>query len=86
MVTYSFIYTQEEYFINIRLISVIRTGLVSGKLSQTTQTLHVSRASARSFEKAQWEALEKRLLVWKAGLAGVLEVVASARGQTAIAA
>jgi translation initiation factor 3 subunit M len=57
---------------------VIRAGLVSGKLSQTTQTLHISRATARTFEHAQWEALEKRLLAWKTGLAAVLDVVASA--------
>jgi translation initiation factor 3 subunit M len=58
---------------------VIREGLVSGKLSQTTQTLHITRATARTFEREQWEALEKRLVAWKTGLAGVLEVVAAAR-------
>jgi translation initiation factor 3 subunit M len=62
---------------NIRL--VIRTGLLSGKLSQTTQSLHVYRSSARTFEREQWEALEKRLIAWKAGLASVLEVVTSAQ-------
>jgi translation initiation factor 3 subunit M len=60
-------------------IDVIREGLVSGKLSQTTQTLHITRATARTFEREQWEALEKRLVAWKTGLAGVLEVVATAR-------
>jgi len=58
---------------------VIRTGLLSGKLSQTTQSLHVYRSSARAFEREQWEALEKRLVAWKAGLASVLEVVTSAQ-------
>lgn len=49
-------------------------------MSQNTQTLHVIRSAARTFEHDQWQALEKRLVAWKAGLAAVLEVVASARG------
>ena len=60
-------------------MTVIRAGLVSGKLSQTTQSLRISRSSARKFEREQWEALEKRLLTWKAGLASVIEVVANAQ-------
>ncbi|KAF7332451.1 Eukaryotic translation initiation factor 3 subunit M [Mycena kentingensis (nom. inval.)] len=63
------------------VIDVIRTGLLAGKLSQTTQTLHVTRAKARAFEREQWEALEKRLVAWKAGLASVSDVVAQARKQ-----
>lgn len=62
-------------------IDVIRAGLVWAKLSQTTQSMHIARATARTFEKEQWEALEKRLVGWKTSLAGVLEVVASARKQ-----
>lgn len=58
---------------------VIRAGLISGKLSQTTQNLRVYKSSARKFEREQWEALEKRLLAWKAGLATVIEVVAAAQ-------
>jgi translation initiation factor 3 subunit M len=61
--------------------SVIRAGLLSGKLSQTTQTLHITRSTARTFEREEWEVLEKRLVAWKAGLTGVMEVVASARRQ-----
>ncbi|KAF7294350.1 Eukaryotic translation initiation factor 3 subunit M [Mycena chlorophos] len=63
------------------VIDVIRTGLLSGKLSQTSQTLHITRAKARSFEREQWEALERRLVAWKTGIAGVLDVVAQARKQ-----
>ncbi|KAL1741002.1 hypothetical protein HDZ31DRAFT_46364 [Schizophyllum fasciatum] len=63
------------------VIDVIRAGLVLGKLSQTTKTLHIVRATARAFEREQWEALEKRLVAWKAGLVGVMEVVANARRQ-----
>lgn len=37
------------------------------------------KSSARKFEREQWEALEKRLLAWKAGLASVIEVVAQAQ-------
>ncbi|ETW83622.1 hypothetical protein HETIRDRAFT_116256 [Heterobasidion irregulare TC 32-1] len=61
------------------VIDVIRAGLLSGKLSQTTQTLRVVRATARAFERPQWEALEQRLTAWRAGLESVLEVVASAK-------
>ncbi|KAH8094944.1 PCI-domain-containing protein [Cristinia sonorae] len=61
------------------VIDAIRAGLVSGKLSQTTHTFHVVRATARLFEREQWEVLEKRLAAWKTGLASVLEVVASAK-------
>ncbi|PCH40893.1 PCI-domain-containing protein [Wolfiporia cocos MD-104 SS10] len=61
------------------VIDVIRAGLLSGRLSQTSQTLHITRATVRTFERPQWEALEKRLLAWKSGLAGVLDVVAAAQ-------
>ncbi|KAE9386765.1 hypothetical protein BT96DRAFT_1026088 [Gymnopus androsaceus JB14] len=60
---------------------VIRAGLLSGKLSQNSQTLHVIRATARTFEREQWQALEQRLLAWKSGLSSVLEVVATAKKQ-----
>ncbi|KAG1831009.1 hypothetical protein EV424DRAFT_1307377, partial [Suillus variegatus] len=51
---------------------VICAGLLSGKLSQTTRSLHVFRSSARTFERERLEALEKRVVAWKAGLASVL--------------
>lgn len=63
------------------MLPVIRTGLLSGKLSQTTQTLHVIRSTSRTFDAPQWELLASRLTAWKAGLEGVLEVVESARKQ-----
>ena len=62
---------------------VIRAGLLSGKLSQTSQTLRVTRATARTFEREQWALLEKRLSAWKSGLANVLDVVAEARRKNA---
>ncbi|KAG6843721.1 hypothetical protein H0H87_001299 [Tephrocybe sp. NHM501043] len=65
-------------------IDVIRAQLVWGKLSQTAQNLHVTRATARTFEKVQWKALEKRLLAWKAGLSGVLDVVVNAKRQAGL--
>ncbi|KAG2054071.1 hypothetical protein BDR06DRAFT_884710, partial [Suillus hirtellus] len=37
-------------------IYVICTGLLTGKLSQTTKSLHVYHLSARMFEREQWEA------------------------------
>ncbi|KAF8806297.1 PCI-domain-containing protein [Phlegmacium glaucopus] len=63
-------------------IDVIRAGLVWGKLSQTTQSLQVTRSTSRTFEREQWQALEKRLVAWKAGLENVLDVVASAKRQS----
>ncbi|KAG5340416.1 hypothetical protein C0989_001656 [Termitomyces sp. Mn162] len=60
-------------------IDVIRAQLVWGKLSQTTHSLYVTRATARTFEKEQWEALQKRLLAWKSGLNGILDVVVNAK-------
>jgi len=61
------------------VIDVIRAGLLWGKLSQTTQSLYVIRSSVRAFEKEQWEVLEKRILAWKTGLQGVLDVVNNAK-------
>ncbi|CAA7260135.1 unnamed protein product [Cyclocybe aegerita] len=63
------------------VIDVIRAGLVWGKLSQTTQSLHITRATSRTFEREQWQVLEKRLLAWKTGLANILDVVANAKRQ-----
>ncbi|EIN10991.1 PCI-domain-containing protein [Punctularia strigosozonata HHB-11173 SS5] len=61
------------------VIDVIRAQLLTGKLSQTSQTLRVIRAKARTFERAQWEVLESRLVAWKQGLSSVLQVVSTAR-------
>ena len=58
---------------------VIRAGLVSGKLSQSSQVFHITRSTSRVFEREQWVALEKRLVAWQTGLAAVLAVVTSAR-------
>jgi len=60
-------------------LAVIRAGLVWGKLSQTTQSLQVIRSTSRTFEREQWQALEKRLVAWKSGLENVLNVVVSAK-------
>jgi len=68
------------------VIDVIRAGLVWGKLSQTTQSLQVIRSTSRTFEREQWQALEKRLAAWKLGLANVLNVVASAKRHSSQAA
>jgi translation initiation factor 3 subunit M len=58
---------------------VIRANLLWGKLSQTTQSLYVVRSSVRTFEKEEWETLEKRILAWKTGLSSVLDVVNNAK-------
>ncbi|KAJ7591436.1 PCI domain-containing protein [Mycena floridula] len=67
--------------VEIWIIDVIRTGLVSGKMSQTTQSLHIARSTARLFEREQWEALEKRITAWQTGLNDVLRVLADAKKQ-----
>jgi len=41
--------------------------------------MRVTRAAVRAFGLQEWALLVKRLTGWRAGLAGVLEVVASAR-------
>ena len=57
----------------------IRAKLISAKLSQTSKTLLVNRATARVFGHEQWEILEKKLLAWRTGLSSVLEVVAATK-------
>jgi translation initiation factor 3 subunit M len=52
-------------------------GLLTGKLAQPAQTLRVTRATARVFGPPEWELLVKRLTAWRAGIAGVLDVVAT---------
>ena len=75
-----FLQVQESPFIKfIYSFVVIRAGLVSGKLSQTTQSLYIIRATSRNFEQEQWRALEQRLMAWKTGLASILDVVISAK-------
>lgn len=55
---------------------------MSGKLSQTTQTLYITRSAVCSFELEQWQVLEQRLVSWKSKLRGVTKVVASAKRQS----
>jgi len=54
-------------------------GLLTGKLAQPAQTLRVTRATARVFGPPEWALLVKRLAGWRTGIAGVLDVVATAR-------
>jgi len=59
--------------------AVIRAQLVWGKLSQTSQSLYIARATSRTFEQEQWQTLEKRLIAWQSGLTNVLDVIANAK-------
>ncbi|KAH9971432.1 PCI-domain-containing protein [Lactifluus volemus] len=61
------------------VIDAIRADLLTGKLAQPAQTLRVTRATARVFGPQEWALLVKRLAGWRAGIAGVLDVVATAR-------
>ena len=63
------------------VIDVIRAGLVSGKLSQVQRTFRVYRSTYRSFEKAQWEALEQRLTRWQGSIQTLLNTMDQARTQ-----
>ena len=63
------------------VIDVIRAGLVSGKLSQVQRTFRVYRSTYRSFEKAQWEALEQRLTRWQSSIQTLLKTMDQARTQ-----
>ncbi|KAH8989688.1 PCI-domain-containing protein [Lactarius akahatsu] len=66
------------------VIDAIRAGLLTAKLAQPAQTLRVTRAAARVFGQQEWALLVKRLTGWRAGLAGVLDVVATARRRNEI--
>lgn len=57
--------------------TVIRAGLVSGKLSQVKRSFRVYRSTHRSFEKPQWETLEKRLEQWKSSVQSLLTTIRS---------
>ncbi len=59
--------------------TAIRAQLVWGKLSQTSQSFYIARATSRTFEQDQWQALEKRLITWRSGLTNVLDVIANAK-------
>ncbi|KAK7696295.1 hypothetical protein QCA50_000949 [Cerrena zonata] len=76
----------EEADVERWVIDAIRAGLITAKISQTTRTLNIIRATPRAFEREQWEALEKRLVAWKTGLTGILEVVAATKKKSGGAA
>lgn len=63
------------------VIDVIRAGLVSGKLSQVTQSFRVYRSTYRAFEKAQWELLEQRLTQWQSSIQKLLTTMSQAPTQ-----
>jgi translation initiation factor 3 subunit M len=65
--------------LDLSFLTAIRAGLLTGKLAQPAQTLRVTRATARAFGPPEWALLVKRLAGWRAGIAGVLDVVAGAR-------
>ncbi|KAG8630801.1 hypothetical protein KVT40_002420 [Elsinoe batatas] len=57
------------------VIDVIRAGLVEGKLSQSSQTFLIHRATYRVFGEHQWREVAARLDMWKRSLEGVLRVL-----------
>ncbi|WFD34518.1 hypothetical protein MCUN1_001359 [Malassezia cuniculi] len=71
----------DESDVETWVIDVIRAGLVSGKLSQVKRSFRVYRSAQRSFEKPQWEALEKRLVQWQSSISSLKETVRKADAQ-----
>ena len=61
------------------VIDTIKTGLVEGKLSQTSETFLIHRATFRTFEAEQWEEVSAKLASWKDSLQGILEVLDNVR-------
>lgn len=61
------------------VIDVIRAGLVSGKLSQVSQSFRVYRSTYRTFDQAQWATLEQRLTQWQSSIQTLLETMENAR-------
>ncbi|KAL9713095.1 hypothetical protein Ac2012v2_004336 [Leucoagaricus gongylophorus] len=61
------------------VIDIIRTGLLRGKLSQTSQSLYVIQSFIQSFEKEHWEILERRMSAWKVNLQSVIGVINNAK-------
>ena len=57
------------------VIDVIRAGLVSGKLSQVKRSFRVYRSTYRSFERPQWESLEKRLVQWQSSVENLVSII-----------
>jgi len=61
------------------VIDVIRAGLVSGKLSQVSQSFRVYRSTYRTFDQAQWASLEQRLTQWQSSIQTLLQTMEQAR-------
>ncbi|GAM89194.1 hypothetical protein ANO11243_072310 [Dothideomycetidae sp. 11243] len=66
------------------VIDVIRAGLVEGKLSQSSQTFLIHRATYRVFGELQWREVAARLDMWKRSLEGVLRVLAEQKKEFAL--
>lgn len=65
--------------LTIHASTVIRAGLVSGKLSQVNSSFRVYRSTYRSFGKEQWQLLESRLVQWQASIDSILATIADSR-------
>ena len=72
-----------ESDVEMWVIDAIKTGLVEGRLSQTSQTFLIHRATFRSFDPDQWEEVSAKLASWKESLQGILEVVDNVRNDLA---
>lgn len=65
--------------VEVWVIDVIRVGLVSGKLSQISQSLRVYKSVYRTFGEEQWRLLESRLSTWDQSIASILQTLAESR-------
>jgi translation initiation factor 3 subunit M len=61
--------------VEVWVIDVIRVGLVSGKLSQISQSLRVYKSVYRSFDLEQWKILQSRLSTWEASISSILTTI-----------
>ncbi|ORY82499.1 hypothetical protein BCR37DRAFT_398481, partial [Protomyces lactucae-debilis] len=64
-----------ESEVEVWVIDAIRAGVVEGKLSQTSETFLVHRATMRVFEHEQWEEVSAKLASWRESLQGIMELV-----------
>ncbi|GAA6061438.1 hypothetical protein JCM10212_002019 [Sporobolomyces blumeae] len=60
------------------VIDAIRASLLTGRLSQPTHSLSITRALPRSFEQKHWKTIESRLESWKRSIDNIL--VSTQRG------
>lgn len=57
------------------VISAVTTGKLEAKIDQETEEVVVQRANPRTFQKKDWELMQKKLAAWKNGVGRVLSTI-----------